>query len=65
MGAGALADLTGAGRELIGEVAEALQEEGLLERGRTFQTVDQLLDGLERTAGRLTDAVNAPPLDVA
>jgi hypothetical protein len=61
----ALADLAGAGRELIGEVAEALQKEKLLLPGREFQTVDQLLDGLERTAGRLTETVNTPPLDVA
>ncbi len=60
----ALADLAGAGRELIAEVAEALQEEGLLERGREFQTVDQLLEGLERTTGRLTETVNTPPLDI-
>ena len=61
----ALADLAGVGRELIGEMAEALQKEGLLEPGHEFQTVDQLLDGLERTAGRLTETVNTPPLDVA
>jgi hypothetical protein len=61
----ALADLAGAGRELIGEMAEALQKEKLLESGREFQTVDQLLGGLERTAGRLTETVNTPPLDVA
>ena len=61
----ALADLAGAGRELIGEMAEALQSEGLLEQGREFHSVDQLLDGLERTAARLTEAVNTPPLDVA
>ena len=61
----ALADLAGAGREMIGEMAEALQKEGLLEPGREFQTVDQLLDGLEGTAGRLTETVNTPPLDVA
>ena len=60
----ALADLAGAGRELIGEMAGALQKEGLLEPGREFQTVDQLLDGLERTAGRLAETVNTPPLDV-
>ena len=61
----ALADLAGAGRELIGEMGEALQREGLLEPGREFHSVDQLLDGLERTAGRLTETVNTPPLDVA
>lgn len=61
----ALADLAGVGCEMIGEVAEALRKEGLLEAGREFQTVDQLLDGLERTAGRLAETVNTPPLDVA
>ncbi len=61
----ALADLAGVGRELIGEMAGALQKDGLLEPGQQFQTVDQLLDGLERTAGRLTETVNTPPLDVA
>ncbi len=61
----ALADVAGAGRELIGEIAEALQKEGLMPLGHKFDTVDQLLDGLERTAGRLTETVNTPPLDVA
>ncbi len=50
---------------MIGEVAEALQSEGLLEPDRTFHNVDQLLDGLECTAARLAETVNTPPLDVA
>lgn len=61
----ALADLAGAGRELIGEMAAAMQSEGLLEPGDEFYTMDQLLDGLERTSARLAEAVNTPPLDVA
>lgn len=61
----ALADLSGAGRHLIREIAGALQTEGLLDREASFDTVDQMLDGLERTSGRLSDAVNTPPLDVA
>jgi hypothetical protein len=61
----ALADVTGAGRELIAEIAGALQAEGLLEPGQTFETADQLLDGIERTSGRLAEAVNTPPLDMA
>jgi hypothetical protein len=60
----ALADVAGAGRELIGEIAEALQKEGLVPPGYKFHTLDQLLDGLERTAGRLTETVNTPPLDI-
>lgn len=60
----ALADVAGAGRELIAEMAEALQKEGLLPPGHKFHTVDQLLGGLEGTAGRLTETVNTPPLDV-
>lgn len=61
----ALADITGAGRELIGDISAALQEEGLLAPGHRFESVDQLLDGLESTAGKLSDTVRVPPLDVA
>jgi hypothetical protein len=61
----ALADVSGAGRDLIFEIAEELKREGLLEPGRRFETVDQLLDGLEHMAGRLAETVNTPPLDVA
>lgn len=61
----ALADLAGAGRELIGEISEALEKEGLVTPGGQFQSVDQMLDALERTAGCLTEAVNTPPLDIA
>jgi len=61
----ALSDLAGAGRELIGEVAEALVKEGLLEPGRKFEDVNELLEGLESTAARLAETVNTPPLNVA
>jgi hypothetical protein len=61
----ALADLCGAGRHLIPEIADALKAEGLLEKDREFATVDQMLDGLERSASRLAANVNTPPMDVA
>lgn len=61
----ALADLSGLGRRLIPEIAAALEAEGLLEKGSRFETVDQLLDGLEKTSARLADTLNTPPLDVA
>ena len=61
----ALADLCGTGRQLIPEIAQALKAQGLLEPDREFTSVDQLLDGLERTSSRLASTVNAPPLDVA
>jgi hypothetical protein len=60
----ALADVCGIGRHLIPEIADALKAQGLLEPGTQFTSVDQLLDGLERTASRLAATVNAPPLDV-
>jgi len=59
-----LADISGAGRDLIGEIAEALKKDGLLEPDRNFENMSDLLDGFERTAGRLAEAVNTPPLDV-
>jgi hypothetical protein len=61
----ALADLSGLGRHLIPEIAEALKAEGLLEKNATFESVDQMLDGLEKTSSRLADTFNAPPLDIA
>jgi hypothetical protein len=61
----ALADVCGMGRHLIPEVTEALKAQGLLETEAPFTTVDQLLDGLERTSTRLAATVNAPPLDVS
>ncbi len=60
----ALADLSGAGRSLIPEITDALKADGLLDPDAEFTTVDELLDGLERTSGRLASAINAPPLDV-
>jgi hypothetical protein len=61
----ALADLSGLGRRLIPEIAEALKEEGLLEKEAQFENVDQLLDSLEKTSSRLAQTINAPPIDVA
>jgi hypothetical protein len=61
----ALADLSGAGRYLIQEIAASLKQEGLLEADTNFETMDQLLDGLERCAGRAAEAINTPPLNVA
>ncbi len=61
----ALADLSGVGRRLIPEIAEALKQEGLLEKEAQFETVDQLLDGMEKTSSHLAQAMYVPPLDVA
>lgn len=61
----ALADVCGIGRHLIPEVTEALKGQGLLDADTAFTTVDQMLDGLERTSARLAATVNTPPLDVA
>lgn len=62
----ALADLSGVGRSLIPEISAALRAEGLLEADdRPFESVDQLLDGLEKSAGHLAQTVNSPPLNVA
>jgi len=61
----ALADLCGVGRHMIPEMADALREQGLLDKDAEFTNVDQLLDGLERTSSRLAATINAPPLDVA
>jgi hypothetical protein len=61
----ALADVSGAGRHIVQEIAEAMQQEGLLAPDARFENVDQLLEGLEKTASQVADLCNAPPLDVA
>lgn len=61
----ALADIAGFGRQLIPEVAETLKKEGLLAPEGSFGTMEQLLEGLERSSAQLAETVNSPPLDVA
>jgi hypothetical protein len=61
----ALADATGAGHSLISQISDALKQDGLLDRDTRFESVDQLLDGLERTSSQLAETLNQPPLDVA
>ncbi|MBZ5617366.1 MAG: hypothetical protein LAQ69_01345 [Acidobacteriia bacterium] len=61
----ALADATGGGRKLIQEMSQALQQEGLIEGEVHFQTLDQVLDGLEKTSEHLATTLNLPPVDIA
>ncbi len=61
----ALADVCGAGRQLIPEIADALKEQGLLDKDAQVADVDQMLNGLERTSSRLASTINTPPLDIA
>ncbi len=61
----ALADVSGGGRQLIQEIASTLEREGLLAPGQTFTNVEQLLNGLEQTAGRAAWTLKMPPLDIA
>jgi hypothetical protein len=60
----ALADISGTGRQLMEEITASLKDGGLLERETNFESVDQMLDGLERTAGQLATFLRFPPLDV-
>lgn len=60
----ALADASGAGRFLLREITASLKAEGLLDQEAEFATVDEMLTGLEASAGRLAATVNTPPLDV-
>ena len=61
----ALADATGGGRKLIVEIGEALKEEGLLPRDARFETMEQVLHGLEKTSGHMATTLNMPPVDIA
>lgn len=61
----ALADLSGVGKELINRLSTSLQEAGLLESTGTFESMEQMLNGLEASSGRVAETFNLPPLDVA
>jgi hypothetical protein len=60
----ALADVCGMGRQLIPDVADARKAQGLLDKDAQFTSIDQMLDGMERTSSRMAAAINTPPLDV-
>ncbi len=61
----ALADLSGAGNTLIREISQSLKEEGLLDPESRFETMDQVLTGLEKSSAHLAQTLNMPPMDVA
>jgi hypothetical protein len=61
----ALGDATRVGKTIFTEIADALKAEGLLEKDAKFETMGQLMDGLERTSTHLALTVNMPPLDAA
>jgi hypothetical protein len=48
----------------VQEIADAMKQEGLLQGDARFENIDQILDGLEHTAGWAADLCNVPPLDV-
>ena len=60
----ALSDLSSTGRILVREISASLVEKGLLERDVNFETIDEILNGLEKTSGRLADNLNMPPFEV-
>ena len=60
----ALADLSGAGRDLFNDITSSLKQQGLLDPDTEFENVEQVLDGLERTAGQLTKSLRRPPLNI-
>jgi len=63
----ALGDATRVAKTLYAEIGEALQQEGLFDRDHNekFETMAQLLDGVERTSTHLALTMNMPPLDIA
>jgi hypothetical protein len=60
----ALGDATRVGKALFSQIGDALKAEGLLDADARFETMEQLLDGLERTSTHLALTVNMPPLNV-
>jgi hypothetical protein len=50
---------------VLAGMADELKKQGLIEPGATVESMDEILDGLERTSARMASAINTPPLDVA
>jgi len=61
----ALADVAGGSQRLMREITEALKEEGLLDAEGGFETMEQVLGGLEKTSAHLALTLNMPPVKVA
>jgi len=60
----ALGDATRVGKNLFSQIVDAIKAEGLLDPDAQFETMAQVLDGMERTSSHLALTVNMPPLDV-
>ena len=60
----ALADLTGGGQKLLREIVDELKREGLLEDGDSFDTLEHVLVGLERTTAHVALTLNMPPVNL-
>lgn len=60
----ALADITAGGNTLMQDIISALKEEGLLDPATRFESMEQVLSGLERTSTHLALTLNLPPVDV-
>jgi hypothetical protein len=59
----ALGDATRAGKHLYIQIGDALKAEGLVDPGAQFETMEQLMDGLEKTCSHLALTINMPPLN--
>ena len=58
-----MADLSGAGGKLLGEIAATLEAEGWLSGAASVRSATDLLDALERGSGQLAGSFNTPPLN--
>jgi hypothetical protein len=61
----ALADITAGGNALMQDIVQSLKSEGLLDPDTRFETMEQVLGGLEKTSTQLAFTLNLPPVDVA
>lgn len=59
----AMADASGAGNRVLGEIARTLEAEGYLSGASGVRTLSDLLDALERGSGQLAETINMPPLN--
>ena len=59
-----VSDLSGGTKAFLQEFVKQLKREGHLDPNACFETLDQVLDGLQNFAGQVADRIDTPPLSV-
>ena len=57
-------DVTMGTKKYLNTLADELKKQGVLEKSATIDSIDSILDSLQKTSGILADNLDTPPLTV-